>query len=288
MAEQGPLLAASPYAGAAFALVTMHEKEGILAPRFDRELGARVVVAGPYDTDALGSFTREVPRAGSQLEAARRKARVALELSGLPRGLGSEGSFGAGPFGFGTTNLEVVVCIDRERGIEVVGSASRPGHHAHGAFREWEDLDAFATEIGFPDQGLVLRPDDEHGPHPVKDVRDREALRDAFVTTRNRSTEGEVFVECDLRAHRNPARRLTIAAACDDLLVRLRSLCPRCDAPGFSIVRRLEGLRCRLCDAPTNDWAAEQWRCVRCPHVENRARHGLTHADPRHCPFCNP
>jgi rubrerythrin len=53
-------------------------------------------------------------------------------------------------------------------------------------------------------------------------------------------------------------------------------------------VRRLEGLRCRLCDAPTNDWHAEQWRCVRCPHVENRAREGFTHADPRHCPFCNP
>jgi hypothetical protein len=288
MPDHDPLLAAGPYAGAPFALLTMHGKEAIVAPRFAASLGAPITLAGPYDTDRLGTFTREVARAGTQLEAARRKAQIAIELSGLPRGLGSEGSFAAGPFGVGSWNLELVVLVDRERGLEVVGSASRPGHDPHGTFAEWEDLAAFAVEADFPSHGLVLRPGDEEGSPAVKDAGDLDALREAFVTTRNRSTRGEVFVESDRRAHRNPTRQRTIAAACDDLLARLASRCPACDAPGFGLSRRLEGLRCRVCDAPTNDWRAEQWRCVRCPHFEDRPRADLAYADPLHCPFCNP
>ena len=42
-----------PYAGATFALLTMHEKERILAPRFSAELRARVVLAPIGDSQPL-------------------------------------------------------------------------------------------------------------------------------------------------------------------------------------------------------------------------------------------
>lgn len=50
-----------------------------------------------FDTDKLGSFNREIPRAGTQIEAARKKARIGMARTCLRRGLGSEGAFGAGP-----------------------------------------------------------------------------------------------------------------------------------------------------------------------------------------------
>ena len=66
-----------------------------------------------YDTDQLGTFTRDIPRPGSQLEAARRKARMGMSLSGLPVGLASEGSFAPDPFtGMFTWNVEMLVLID--------------------------------------------------------------------------------------------------------------------------------------------------------------------------------
>lgn len=74
-----------------------------------------------FDTDSLGTFTREVPREGSQLEAAREKARAGIDRSGLPFGLGSEGAFGPGPLGLSSVNLELVVLLDTRRGIEIVG-----------------------------------------------------------------------------------------------------------------------------------------------------------------------
>ena len=277
-----------PYAGATFALLTMHEKERILAPRFSAELRARVVLAGPYDTDRLGTFTRETPRAGSQLEAARRKAELACDLTGSPLGLGSEGSFAPGPFGFGSMNREIVVLVDRARSLEIVGGATKAERSAQGTFTEWTDLEALARELSFPEQGLVLRPDGPSGMPLFKEARDFASLATAFVTCRSHAHAGEVFVERDRRAHRNPERRRTIASACDDLLSRLRRACPRCEAPGFGVARRLEGLRCRICDAPTGDWYAEEWRCVHCKAVEQVPRMDSRRADPTHCPFCNP
>ena len=79
------------YRGRRVALLTRHGKERALAPVLEPALGCRVERVGGYDTDQLGTFTREIPRAGTQLEAARRKARIGMELAGLPLGLASEG-----------------------------------------------------------------------------------------------------------------------------------------------------------------------------------------------------
>ena len=78
---------AGPYAERRVALLTQHGKEGVIASVLDTALGCRVERVSGFDTDALGTFTRDIPRAGTQIEAARKKARVGMELSGLPLGL---------------------------------------------------------------------------------------------------------------------------------------------------------------------------------------------------------
>lgn len=102
------------YAGTRIALLTQHGKERVIASVLDTALGCQVERVGGYDTDLLGTFTREIPRAGKQLEAARKKARLGMEMSGLSLGLASEGSFGPDPMvGMFPWNVEFLIFIDR-------------------------------------------------------------------------------------------------------------------------------------------------------------------------------
>ena len=106
------------YRGRQVALLTQHGKEHVIAPVLDLALGCRVERVADYDTDLLGTFARDIPRAGTQLEAARRKARIGMELAGLPLGLASEGAFGPDPFtGMFPWNVEFLIWIDDERGL---------------------------------------------------------------------------------------------------------------------------------------------------------------------------
>jgi hypothetical protein len=282
----GEALAGQHYCGARIALLTQHGKERVLAPLFASGLGAQLVVADGFDTDTLGTFTREVDRAGTQLEAARRKAEIAMELSGADIGLGSEGAFVPGPFGLGSWNIEALVLVDRVRGIEVVG---RAGRHLYAAVRSTDELAAFAARSGFPEHGLVVRPNDERDPRIVKGIVSAAALDAAFAEALRWSKDGAVFVESELRAHLNPTRMSVVGEAGRDLVARLSTACPSCGSPGFGVVGQIPGLPCRDCGAPTRRPIADELGCVQCGYSAERAlRDGAECADPAVCDYCNP
>lgn len=270
-------------------MLTRHGKELAIAPVLADGLEARLRHVDDVDTDLLGTFTREVPRAGSQVEAARRKARLAMERSGLPLGLGSEGAFVPGPLGLGCWDLEIVMLVDAERGLEVIGRARRPGLHVQAAVGSREELAIVAQRARFPAHALVVRPD--HGDHPQvrKGIRDRAALDEAYDEARRRSVDGVVFVENDLRAHRHPTRMAVVAQAASDLVARLRCACPACGRPGFGREGAVPGLPCRGCGLPTREPIAEDFTCTGCGYRVRRALPVIeAGADPAVCDFCNP
>lgn len=278
---------ASPYLGRTIVLLTQHGKEQVIAPMLSQGLGARLRVVSEVDTDTLGTFTRDVPRAGTQLDAARRKATLALER-GAELGLGSEGSVVPGPLGFGTWDLEIVLFVDPALGIEVVGRACEPGLHVHGTVTSILELRDLAERAGFPEHGLVLRPDREDDPRIQKGLRAWDALEEAFAQARSVSRSGAVFVENDLRAHHHPTRMQIIERATQDLVRRLSSMCPACRTPGFGVVAKRRGLPCEACGAPTDEPRADELACVKCDHREERILEGPASADPGRCSFCNP
>jgi hypothetical protein len=278
----------STYAGARIALLTRHGKERALGPPLRRAFGAVLTVVDDFDTDSLGTFTRDVPREGSQLDAARRKARIALERSDAPLGLGSEGAFFPGPFGLVPWNLEVVTLVDPARGIEIVGRAQGPGLHVHGAAASREELLEIAGRAGFPAHGLVIRPDGPDDPRIVKGISDPERLHAVFDAARRESASGTVFVENDLRAHLHPSRMSMIERAGLDLAERLAHECPGCGSPGFGRSDVETGLPCEACGTPTGEPLADVLACVRCECRERRVRSGPAAADPARCPYCNP
>ena len=275
------------YHKAHFALLTLHQKERAIAPVLERAFEATLEVISSFDTDTLGTFTREIPRRGTQLEAARSKARLCISQSGCALGLGSEGAFSAGPFGLGSTNTELIVLLDDNRGLEVIGQAAAPGHHHHGVASGWEELEHHLSTISFPSHGVTLRPDDENAPRVTKALDSWEGARAAFRLTMAISTRGLVFFESELRAHLNPTRMQTIAAAAEDLVSRLATTCPRCACPGFGPAGVTRGLPCEDCGAPTNAVRSRDSACPACLH-----RRSDPVAEPaasaRWCPHCNP
>lgn len=276
-----------PYTGHEIALLTQHGKEEILAPVLEPALGCRVRRVGGFDTDRLGTFTRDIPRAGTQLEAARRKARIGMELAGLPLALASEGAFGADPYLNAVPwNTELILLVDALHGIEVVGVAQRSTRFAHLLTGDWEEARRFAEEAGFPEHHLVVRPAHADDPRIEKGIASWVAFERAFDRALAEAGNGKVFVEHDVRAHAHPTRREAIRQAAEDLRGKLLSLCPDCGAPGYWRLERVPGRPCAECGMPTREPRAEVWGCARCGRRETRELAGL--ADPGRCDVCNP
>ncbi|MDO9159062.1 MAG: hypothetical protein Q7U45_06335 [Burkholderiaceae bacterium] len=275
--------------GARVALLTQHGKEALLAPLLADSLGWVLAHVTGFDTDTLGTFTREVPRPGSQLEAARAKARKGMELSGCPRGLASEGAFVPDPAsGLFPWNIELLVLVDDILGVEVVGIAQGPACNQTGVVADWAAAERLALEAGFPTHWLVVRPNGEDDPRVIKGIASWPALRTAFEAAQAQSDGGLVWLESDLRAMANPSRQALIVQAGHDLVRRWRSLCPVCAAPGFWPVAVVRGLPCAACGTPTRERQGERWACVRCTHTLERALTGAQRADPSRCDRCNP
>lgn len=271
------------------ALLTQHGKEKVIAPVLEPALGCVVHHVDHFDTDQLGTFTRDVERPGSQLEAARRKARLGMTLSGLPIGVASEGSFAPDPFtGIFPWNVEILVWLDDRLGIEVVGMAQGPAQSGHLQTADWEAVKHFALEEDFPSHQLVIRPQSPDDPRMIKGIADWHALRASFDACVGQSDNGEVFVELDLRAFANPTRMSRIGEAAQDLLRRLQSNCPACSKPGYAITQQHGGLPCRVCKRPTATCMSLEWTCVSCEHRHTERRVDVLFAEPQNCGYCNP
>lgn len=283
--------ALSVYAGLQVALLTQHGKERVIAPVLEIGLGCKVERVDGFDTNRFGTFTREIPRVGTQLEAARQKARQGMALSHLRLGLASEGAFGPDPMiGMLPWNLEVVVWIDDELGIEVVGTAENANtNFSHMVCADWDEMHAFARKAGFPAHWMIVRPDSADDPQIRKELTDWSGLEEAFIWAQRLSIHGRVFIETDMRAHANPTRMDNITSAAEDLVRKLTSLCPACSAPGFELAERIPGLPCELCGTPTNVPVEEINRCQKCGYERARQLDGESAvASAARCPRCNP
>lgn len=277
------------YQGQRVALLTQHGKETLLGPLLHAGIGCLVERVSGFDTDQLGSFTREIPRDGSQLDAARRKARIGMALANCSLGLASEGAFGPDPFtGLLVWNTEIVVWIDDEQALELVGYADGPARAEQRAVGDLAALREFAHAADFPAHHLVLRADSADAPPAWKGLADAATLERAFVETQAQSSSGRVWVENDLRAHTNPTRQAVICKAGSELLALMASACPDCSSPGFRLLDYVRGLPCAWCRQPTREVVAEIWSCQRCSHQERRERQGPTAAPPERCGYCNP
>lgn len=271
----------------------MHRKERAIAPLLDRELGIQVVVPSNFDSDRFGTFTRDVDRPGDQVTTARLKARAAMEITGESLVLASEGSFGPHPaMPWLPCNRELVVLVDRVNNLEIVGEdLSVETNFQHQTVKTLEEARAFAARVGFPSHGLVVMPQAQAPDRDsiFKGIVAEDQLEKAVAAALARSSDGTIHIETDMRAMHNPTRMNAIARATENLVKKVRQVCPACQCPGFGEQERRRGLPCELCRLPTALTLFALYRCQRCGHQQEVFfPDGNKTADPTYCDYCNP
>lgn len=274
-------------------LATMHRKETVIVPLLE-QLGLTVTVPPQFNTDQFGTFSREIERMGSQIDAARLKATAAMELMQTELGIASEGSFGPHPaMPFLPCNRELVVLIDPQHQLEWVGEAiSTQTNYRQTQVTTWEEVQQFARQVQFPSHGLVVIAAE----HPNQQVSAQQIIKgliaeadllSAFEWAKQQTSM--VWIETDMRALYNPSRMQVIQQATENLIAKLKRLCPACSYPGLDIVQRKSGLPCGLCGQPTALPQAVVYGCQHCGfQQETRYPDGVKTADPTYCEYCNP
>ena len=277
------------YRNCEVAFLTQHGKQQLVRSRIEEALGCQVVHTEAYDTDLLGTFTNEMVRQGSQLDAAKTKAEIGMRLTGLQIGIASEGAFGPDPFvGFTPWNSEVLLWVDQALGIEVQGFAHGPAQSLQRTINSRDELQSFITEANFPSHHLNVRPEGANHVAWQKGICDEQTLLQAFHAAHAQSEGRGVVIENDLRAFSNPTRQALIRQATDDLIQKLQSACPQCAKPGFSLIKKLPGLPCRSCSRPTQLPIGEVWQCLSCKHEAHSFVSAAAFAGPERCNHCNP
>lgn len=272
------------------ALATLHGKAEALAPAL-LPLGLQVHGVA-VDTDALGTFSGDVERAGSAREVVIAKARLGMAASGLKLGLATEASFGPDPLiGFVPLHVELLALVDDLHGqVLVLEHATRDTNWQSKAVRTPDDAESLLLSSGFPEHAVLVRPNVWTPGLPVhKGLRTRDAVASAITALAALSPDGKARIDTDMRAHMNPTRLRQIARLGAQLAQRLATPCPACGAPGFGRNGVITGLPCSDCGYPTELVLHERHHCGACDHELILPRSdGRTDTDPGTCPLCNP
>ena len=280
------------YQNQAVAFATMHGKEKAVARAFARQLAASVRVPAGIDTDALGTFTGEIPRVGTMVEAARAKALLAMQGTGLRCGLGSEGSFGPHPhIPFIPCDTELLLFVDKINEIEICETlVTHRTNYQSCKCHTGEDISDFLKSIRFPEHAVVVTPS---APSmeilPIKGISSSVDLSEAILHASHASSDRAVQIVTDMRAHLNPTRMAVIRALANRLARRLATRCPQCGAPGFGVVDIARGRPCGWCGELTQMAIAKVFRCAKCTLETHVSINGVPKtADPGSCENCNP
>lgn len=283
---KAPAQANDLFAGRTVTIATMHGKERVLAPLLEKELHVRCKVVEGLNTDAFGSFSGEIQRKGTPIEALRAKTRKAIELVKGSLVVASEGSFGPHPsYFFIPGNEEMVMLTDTVHKLEIVGRhLTEKTNYQKREIKSLPEFESFAKQIGAPEHGIILKT--IHGPQKVwKDFT-------SFEDTSNMvehllKKERVLMAETDMRAMNNPTRMKAIEQATLDLVKNIKLCCPKCKAPGFSIQGVQRGLPCEHCGMPTKSVKAHVHSCQKCGFTETRSNQ-RTYENPQYCDYCNP
>jgi len=244
----------TPYLNQQASLLTKHGKEALIGDLMHENLGLEIIHVDSFDTDLFGTFTRDVDRAGNQLEAARAKAIKGMEIANIKLGLASEGLFTGDPFlAKFPWNNELVILIDRKSDSEITGFSSNYAQSYSALISKDDDIEEHLKKAAFPSHHLVLRSDNSEAKDFRKGISSRDEFNESIKYFFKKSESGKVSLEKDLRAFANPTRMENIRTATLNLAEKMRSLCPACDAPVFWITGRIPGLHCVVCGNETNE-----------------------------------
>jgi hypothetical protein len=277
------------FKGRLLMIATKHEKEKIISPIFEKEIGVQCLVPENIDTDLLGTFTGEVERKYDPITTARHKCEMAMRQTNASLAIASEGSFGPHPsIFFVNANEEILVFIDKENDLEIIAKEISTSTNFNASLiNNLRELKSFANKVGFPSHGLILRPSKENVTVVFKGITSWIKLIEKFNYLVN--NYGNAYIETDMRAMYNPTRRANIQIAANKLIEKIKTTCPECNTPGFGVTRIKEGLPCSFCKAETRSVKSHIYSCQKCKYeICKDFPYDKIEEDPMYCDQCNP
>ena len=270
-------------------IATKHQKERVIAPILEKELGVVCFIDENFDTDTLGTFTGEIERELDPISTAREKCIRAMKINHCDLGVASEGSFGSHPsIFFVNADDEFLIFIDTLNHVEIIVRELSTDTNFNGKqIHNQKELLAFADQVHFPSHGLILRKSKNENTDIHKGIILIENLIETFELLNTKYSS--VYAETDMRAMYNPTRMSVIEKATQKLAQKIKSTCPNCAMPGFGITDAKKGLICSLCGSPTNSTLSYLYVCEHCQFTkEEMYPHQKTTEDPTYCDNCNP
>ncbi|WP_426092225.1 DUF6671 family protein [Flavobacterium sp. DSR3-2] len=270
-------------------IATKHHKEQVIAPIFEKGLDVHCFVPEKYDSDIFGTFSGEVERKNTALETVKAKCMAAMEEFDCDLGIASEGSFGSHPsIFFAQADDEFLIFIDKKNDLEIIARELSLETNFYGEkILTKEMLLDFANRIRFPSHAIILRTEAEDCTAISKGITVMSQLEDTFQHLMN--VYGSVYAETDMRALYNPTRMGVIKVAAQKLLEIIKTECPSCKTPGFSVTDMKQGLPCSWCSAPTRSTLSFIYSCKKCFFSSEKMHpHQKITEEPGFCDSCNP
>ncbi len=270
-------------------IATKHGKQQVMAPLLEKQLGVTCIVKDHLDTDVLGTFTGEIERKDDPVTTLRKKCLLAMETFHVDVAVASEGSFGPHPsLFFLNADDELVMLLDKKNNLEIIAREVSTETNFNGSeMRSEEELIVFAKQAMFPSHGLILRNKKEGFTKICKGITDWETLLVEYREMYKQNNS--VYVETDMRALYNPSRMKVIEKATLNLIDKIKSLCPKCENPGFSVTEIKSGLPCSQCQMPTRSALSHIYQCAKCHYIsERKYPYEKAFEEPTFCDVCNP
>jgi hypothetical protein len=270
-------------------IATKHKKEEVIQPVFESYFLVNCAVPENFDSDVLGTFSGEVERTLSPVEAAREKCQLVIKKNNADLVIASEGSFYPHPLtGFIPLDEEILMFLDTKNDLEIkVVERSIKTNFCREQLNHVNDLLKFAEKAGFPSHGLILKGNVNGRDKYFKGIVDHRILMTCFNELKK--ITDAIYVETDMRALFNPTRMQVIKQGALKLADKIKSQCPKCTSPGFGAEKSITGLKCSQCSLPTKSVRAHVYQCQKCFYEQEiELSNNKKEEDPMYCDFCNP
>jgi len=270
-------------------IATMHGKENVIAPILQNGIGVQCFTPKNFDTDFFGTFSGEIERTLSSIETVREKCLAGMSVYNCDLGIASEGSFGSHPsIFFANADEEILIFIDKKNDLEIIArEISLETNFNASVITSYEELIEFANKVNFPSHALILRKSEKSNSEIIKGIHSWEELEKGYLSLKKHTVT--IYVETDMRAMYNPTRMKLIKDLAFKLLDKIKSHCPECSTPGFSVTSAKFGLKCGLCGCETRSVLSHIYSCNKCDYAnEKMYPKGKKREDPMYCDYCNP
>lgn len=277
------------FEGRKLLISSKHKKEQAIAPLIFNSLKIKCFTEPLLDTDQFGTFTGDIERRHDPFTTAKLKCELGLSMAKHDLGLANEGSFGPHPsLLFVPADDEIIVLIDKKNDLmitarELSADTNFGGKDIHSE----EEMLEFADKHLFPSHAMILSSVQKNQAPILKGITSKEELIEGFNQLYSRSVP--VKIETDMRAIYNPSRMKVIERTCEKLIDKIKSSCPRCKTPGFSLTDIVPGLPCKLCGTSTRSAFKHVHRCQKCNYeIIHTHPNRKEYEDPMYCDTCNP